>query len=107
MANLLIPHGFESNYTVGFAKGLKTTGVDFVALSSDDIAARLENNAIPHRNIRGNQEPARPVFVKVRDVLSYYFLLLKAIVQHRGKTIHFSGILSRSFILFDGTLLAL
>ena len=37
---LLIPHGFEPNYTLGFARGLKATGVEVLLAGADDDAAR-------------------------------------------------------------------
>ena len=37
---LLIPHGFEPNYTLGFARGLQAAGVEVLLAGADDDAAR-------------------------------------------------------------------
>jgi glycosyltransferase involved in cell wall biosynthesis len=103
--NLLIPHGFESNYVVGFARGLVTNNVELLVISSDDLAKRLNDARIPHCNIRGSQDERRPAWRKAANLIRYYFLLLWKIIQHRGATIHFCGLLTSRIILVDGLVL--
>jgi len=103
--NLLIPHGFEANYVVGFARGLAANGVEFTVVSDDDIAPRLATAGISQCNLRGSLDPSRPAWRKAANLVRYYLLLLWTVVRHRGATIHFNGLLSSRIILFDGLLL--
>jgi glycosyltransferase involved in cell wall biosynthesis len=103
--NLVIPHGFESNYVVGFARGLAANGVEFTVLSSDELASRLAAAGIAQRNIRGGQTLDRSVWEKATNLAYYYFVLLWTIGRHRGATIHFIGLLSSRIIFFDGLVL--
>jgi len=105
--NLLIPHGFEANYTVGFARGLTANGVRFVVVSDDDTAPRLAAAGIPQRNLRRGLSPARPARKKLANLLGYYARLLWTVAAYRGATIHFSGLLNGRIILLDGLILPL
>jgi glycosyltransferase involved in cell wall biosynthesis len=105
--NLLIPHGFEANYVVGFARGLAANGVPFTVISCDETAPRLTAAGIPNRNFRGNQDPSRPAWRKAVNLARYYVLLLWTTFRHRGGTFHFIGLLGSRIILLDGVVLPL
>jgi glycosyltransferase involved in cell wall biosynthesis len=105
--NLLIPHGFESNYVVGFARGLVANNLELLVISSDEIAARLDAAGILHCNLRGSQDERRPAWRKAANLIRYYFFLLWKVFQHRGATIHFCGLLTSRIILVDGLVLPL
>jgi len=103
--NLLIPHGFEPNYVVGFARGLAANGIDITVASSDEIGGRLRAAGISERNLRGSQETNRSAGKKAANLVRYYLLLLWTVVRHRGGAIHFNGLLSSRIIFIDGVLL--
>lgn len=103
--NLLIPNGFEPNYTIGFARGLADNGVQFTVVSSDETEVRFSAAGIPQANLRGSQDPRRPAWRKAANLGRYYLLLLWMIVRYRGRTIHFNGLLSSRIILIDGLIL--
>lgn len=103
--NLIVPHGFEANYVVGFARGLAANGVTLRVISSEEIEARLAAAAIPQCNLRGSQDEARPAWQKAINLARYYVLLLWTIFRHRGETIHFIGLLNSRIILIDGVFL--
>jgi glycosyltransferase involved in cell wall biosynthesis len=103
--NLLVSHGFEANYTVGFARGLVASGIDLMVASDDDIAPRLTNARIAHLNLRGSLDPSRRTLEKALNIVRYYLRLLATIAKYRGGTIHFTGLLASRAILFDGLLL--
>lgn len=105
--HLVIPNGFEANFTLGFAKGLKTTGVDFLALSCDETENRLNAAGVANCNIRGSLDESRSFFAKVRNLLCYYAVLLITLVKHRGRTIHFIGIFQNKRVLFEGLFFSL
>jgi glycosyltransferase involved in cell wall biosynthesis len=103
--NLLIPHGFEANYVVGFARGLAANGVEFTVISCDETAPRLTAAGITNLNLRGSQDPKRPRWRKAVNLAQYYLLLLWTVFRCRGSTMHFIGLLSSRVILFDGLVL--
>lgn len=103
--NLLIPHGFEANYVLGFARGLTANGVKFTIISDNELAPRLTAAGIAQCNLRGALDPARPGWLKAANLARYYLLLLWMVFRHRGGTIHFNGLLTSRLILFDGLVL--
>jgi glycosyltransferase involved in cell wall biosynthesis len=105
--NMLVPHGFEPNYVAGFARGLAANGVSVTVVSDDDIAPRLAAAGIAQRNLRGSHNQTRPALEKAANILRYYLGLLRMIVEFRGGTIHFNGLLDSRAILLDGFLLPL
>src|SRR5262249_17220205 len=100
--NLLIPHGFEPNYLIGFPPGLAANGIDITVASSDEIGGRLRAAGISERNLRGSQETNRSAGKKAANLVRYYLLLLWTVVRHRGGAIHFNGLLSSRIIFIDG-----
>lgn len=103
--DLLIPHGFETNYVAGFSRGLVSNGVRIIVLSSDDQAQQLDGAGILHLNIRGSQDPDRSVLSKAIQYIRYYLRLLWIVFDHRGSTIHFNGLIKSRIILFEGLFL--
>lgn len=104
--NVLVTHGFEANYTVGFARGLATNGVTLVVLSCDETERRLSAAGIPNINIRGRQSENRPIPEKFFNLLLYYWKLLLFVFRHRRATIHFTGLFRNDLIIIEGVLLS-
>jgi glycosyltransferase involved in cell wall biosynthesis len=104
---VVIPHGFEPNYTLGFVRGLRAAGIDVVLVSGDDSAAQAAAAGITQINLRGNQSEARPLLTKLGGLLRYYARLFRFLHQQRGEVIHFCGLLDRRLIVFDGLVLTL
>lgn len=102
---LLVPHGFEANYVVGFARGLAANGVRLLVVSDGDTAPLLEAAGIPHCNLRGSVDPKRPGWRKALNLARYYLRLAAIIFRFRRSTIHFCGLLGSRIILFDGLVL--
>jgi len=105
--HLLVPHGFEANYVVGFARGLAANGIRLLVVSDGDTAPMLEAAGIPHRNLRGSVDPKRSSWSKALNLVRYYLRLAAIIVRHRHATVHFCGLLGSRIILFDGIFLPL
>jgi glycosyltransferase involved in cell wall biosynthesis len=103
--NILIPHGFEENYTLGFVKGLAANGVKCCVLSCDGTEVRLSAAGISNLNLRGSLVEERPVLTKLGNLLRYYGRLLLFLFRHRKGTVHFTGIFRNRLILFEGLLL--
>ncbi len=105
MRLLLISHGFEGNYVIGFARGLDANKVPLLVVSDDAIASRLDLAGISHVNLRGSLDPARTSAKKLANLLRYYLRLFLIVFQHRGQPVHFCGLLASRYILFEGLIL--
>jgi glycosyltransferase involved in cell wall biosynthesis len=103
--NLIIPNGFEANFTVGFVKGLVANGVDLFVLSCDETGSRLTAAGVDHLNIRGSLNERRPLAQKAINLLRYYARAVQQLVIHRNRTVHFTGMLDNRRILVEAALL--
>lgn len=79
--------------------------MSLLVVSDDDIAPRLDSLRIPHINLRGNQDPGRPPLSKALNLARYYARLGAAVFRHRGRTVHFCGLLASRYVVLDGLLL--
>jgi glycosyltransferase involved in cell wall biosynthesis len=104
---LLIGHGFEANYLLGFARGLYAQGVDLLVTADDTSAPLLAAAGLPHVNLRGSVDPRRSPGSKLSNLLRYHVRLAALVFRHRGGVVHFCGILRRELILLEGVLLPL
>lgn len=102
---IIIPHGFEPNYTLGFVKGLKANGVKFVVISSDTDHQRLCQSGIRSVNLRGSQIPERSSLRKGMTLFLYYLKLIYFLLKNRNKVVHFSGIFRNELVVVEGWLL--
>lgn len=105
--NVLVEHGFEANYAIGFARGLVANGVALVVLSSDETEERLSAAGIRNVNIRGSRSENRSGPEKLLSQFRYYWMLLIFVFRNRGGTIHFTGMFRDELILFEGLILNL
>ncbi len=105
--NLILPNGFEANFTLGFIKGLVANKVTVLVLSCDDTEGKLKAAGIPSINVRGSLDENRAVGEKVRNLLRYYARTMLLLYRYRGGTVHFTGILDARRILLEGLLLHL
>ena len=105
--NIIIPHGFEVNYTMGFVKGLKANGVDFCVLCCDLTEAGLRAKGIPCLNLRGSTDEKRPMAAKLANLAAYYARTLLFLLRRRSCTVHFTGIFRDEAILVEGLFLNL
>ncbi len=101
---LLIGHGFEANYLLGFARGLRAQGIDLLVTADDTSAPLLADAGLPHVNLRGSVDPRRSLGPKLFNLLRYHLRLAALVYRHRGGAIHFCGILRRELILLEGLL---
>lgn len=102
---IIVPHGFEPNYTLGFVKGLAANGLVPLVISSDNDHLRLLQTGIRSINLRGSQDAGRPTARKVAELAKYYARLLFFLWDHRGAIVHFTGIFRDSRTFFEGIVL--
>ena len=102
--NLILPNGFERNFILGFVRGLKANGVDFLVLADDDATPALRAAGIASVNVRGSGAEDRPGWLKALNLLRYYARTLALLWRHRGGVMHFTGIFQNRRVLFEGPL---
>jgi glycosyltransferase involved in cell wall biosynthesis len=102
---LVVGHGFETNYLVGFVRGLCALGFSPLVTADDDSAVRLHALDVSHRNIRGSQDETRTTATKLVNLARYYLRLVGLTARLQPSTLHFIGLLNSRFILVEGLLL--
>lgn len=105
--NIIVSHGFETNYTVGFVRGLLMNGIDICVISSDEDDSALRNIGAKTVNLRGSSDPNRTAIAKFTNLVNYYARLISFIFIHRGSVIHFTGIFQNKILPLDGIILNL
>ncbi len=103
--NVIVPHGFETNYTAGFALGLKANGIRFVVISSDADEQIFSAHGIDHINLRGSVAEDRPALTKIANLARYYLRILRYLLRHRHCTLHFIGTFRNELLLIEGLVL--
>ena len=103
--NIIVPHGFEPNYTLGFVKGLLDNGIDLCVIASDLDYERIEKAGALSVNLRGSQDTHRTIAAKVINLVAYYLKLGAFVVRHRHSVMHFTGLFQNRLFLLDGLLL--
>ena len=90
---VLVSHGFQSHYELGFANGLARNGLDVLLLGSDTTLVDRLHPRVELRNIRGSQDPRRPRWRKALGLLAYHARLLLTAVRERGTPVVVIGML--------------
>lgn len=95
----LISTAFQGEYEVGFANGLFRNGVPVTVIGSNgSLVGRLDPE-VRFLNLRGDQNPRRPVIEKSLSMLSYFGALSGTAFRDRSAIFHTNGL----FALRQGT----
>lgn len=90
---LIIPHGFQEHYAVGFANGIakENIKVDFICADGEDPG--LLHPEITWKNLGQNKDANRPTWQKLLRFVFYHWRLILHAVARRGSIIHVIGVL--------------
>jgi glycosyltransferase involved in cell wall biosynthesis len=88
---ILIPHGFQEHYTIGFTNGLASNGIDVCLISFDKLDNRQVNANVRCKNLRGSTSEDRTILEKATNYIRYYFGLLLFVYKNRESVVHISG----------------
>lgn len=104
---LVISHGFQSHYELGFANGLAENGLGVILLGSDTTLTTKLHPGVAFHNIRGSQSPQRSAWRKARGLLAYHARLLRHGFKHRGEPMVIIGMLNPEWLVgvIEGMLL--
>ena len=88
---LVIPHGFQEHYSLGFANGLAANGI-----SVDFVSAANMNTALLHRDVRStdlgcNTERRIGVLKKAYRFIAYHLKLIGYVAKRHGAVVHVIG----------------
>ena len=91
---ILLSHGFQPEYEAGFANGLARNGVRVILIGSDmTLCSRIEPK-VEIVNLRGSQDPRRPIWKKSINIIRYWVSCFSFLLSHRGMPVHVIGIFS-------------
>jgi D-inositol-3-phosphate glycosyltransferase len=103
----LLTGGGEKHYQLGLLSGLLSVGLE-VELVGNDAMAQHELVKAAHvhfYNLRGSQDPGRPMAEKVTGIVSYYLKLVKYAATTECKILHIQW--DNRFYLLDRIVLIL
>lgn len=106
---LVVSHGFQSHYELGFVNGMAENGLPVLLLGSDTSLADKLHPDVEFANIRGSQDPRRSKWRKTVSMLAYHARLLAAAWRHRGSPVVIIGLLTPEWPVgvFEGAWLRL
>lgn len=88
---ILLSHGFQAEYELGFANGLARNGVEVTLIGSDTTLKDRIEASVNLLNLRGSQDPARPSWKKVLGMMKYWLMCYGYILFHRNIPVHVIG----------------
>jgi len=97
--NIVIPHGFQNHYTIGFSNGLARNGVKISLITSDDLDVSKLDESIECHNFIGDNNPKRNTIKKTLDYVRYHIKLLSFAVNNRNANLHIIGLLKYPILL--------
>jgi len=102
----LVPNGFESNFTTGFARGLQDNHIRVLVASDFDSEPRLNELGIANQNLLPRAAAVSGTLQKGLRVFRYHIGLIRMLVRHRRARVHFSGVFRNSRVLYEGLALS-
>lgn len=99
MKNIIIPHGFQAHYTIGFANGLAANGIALTVIMSASEYPGLDDKIHRH-TIKAENISSRWRIKKLFDHAVYHLRLIIYIARNIGSTVHITG--TFRYQLFEG-----
>lgn len=91
---ILLSHGFQAEYEIGFANGLAQNGVAVILIGSNTTLADRAIPGVKILNLRGSQSPDRLPVAKALNLLRYLGEYLAFLAKRRGDPVHVIGLFS-------------
>lgn len=89
---LLITTAFQQDYEVGFANAVARAGLRVSLVGSDNTLTGRLDPAVRFFNPRGSQDPRRPAWRKLLNMIGYFRKLADIVRSHREAVVHHNGI---------------
>ena len=88
---LCVSNGFQTHYERGFCNALVARGAQVTLISSDATDVERLSPLIRTKNLRGSQDPKRPKWKKLLNMIRYHLSLLALAPASRGSIVHMIG----------------
>ena len=98
MKVLVVSHGFQEHYTIGFANGLAQTGIEVVLVRSSTLDASGLDPAIRSFDLGQNTGERYSRLHKAARFLKYHLSLLVLPIIHFNSNIHIIGLLRHELL---------
>ena len=92
---VIIPHGFQEHYTLGFANGLAGQGVSVDFILAANMNAKWLHPDIRWRDLGCNTENRISGLKKTYRFVAYHLRLIGYVAARRGAVVHVSGLIRR------------
>lgn len=89
---VLLSHGFQAEYEVGFANGAAANGLDVLLVSSDGTLSHRLDPRVHALNLRGSQQAVRSRWRKLGNVLRYGWAYRRLAHRWPQAVFHFNGL---------------
>lgn len=93
------------HYVLGLTSGLSLTGIKIDFIGSDIFkgAQILNHENITFYNLRGDQDPSSPIWIKITRIIKFYYRMMKYAAKTDSEIFHIQWL--NKFALLDSTLL--
>ena len=98
MKVLVVSHGFQEHYTIGFANGLAQTGIEVILVRSSTLDASSLDPAIRSFDLGQNTGERYSKLRKAARFLKYHLSLLVLPIIHFNSNIHIIGLLRHELL---------
>ncbi len=98
--NIIIPHGFQDHYTIGYVNGIAKNRIKHILVSSDRLNNIKFDPNVTNINLIGSGDPSRKFVRKTIEYLYYHARLLSLVSRSCFRAnIHIIGLLKYPFLL--------
>jgi glycosyltransferase involved in cell wall biosynthesis len=95
---VVIPHGFQQHYSLGFANGLASQGIPVDFVSAANVDTTLLHPNIIWKDLGCNTENRISAVRKAARFVAYHLRLIRYLVARRGAIIHVIGLIRRAVV---------
>lgn len=88
---VLLSHGFQPEYEVGYANGIARNGITVTLVGSDTTLIDRLEPGVRYINLRGSQRTNRSRIEKLRNLIRYFFAYCFLLFRRRGTAVHVIG----------------
>jgi glycosyltransferase involved in cell wall biosynthesis len=99
MRVVIIPHGFQQHYSLGFANGLAARGVPVDFVRAVNMNTALLHTDIQWTDLGCNTENRISTFRKAYRFIAYHLRLVGYVAARRGAVVHMVGLIRRPVVV--------
>src|SRR5687768_6551673 len=88
---ILLSHGYQPEYELGYTNGLARNGITVTLVGSDNTLIERLEPTVRYLNLRGSQRPERSRVEKAFNLIRYFFAYCNLLLRQRGVPVHVIG----------------